>query len=83
MAAFLKCIIVHFKADQMRITLTIDDELYQQVLAMADPGVGKADLFREAMLTYVRVQAAKRLASLGAAAPDMRDIPRHGGSDDL
>lgn len=59
----------------MRITLTIDDQLYQQALAMADPGVGKADLFREAMRTYVRVQAAKRLASLGAAAPEMRDIP--------
>ena len=62
----------------MRITLTIDDQLYQQALAMADPGVGKADLFREAMRTYVRVQAAKRLASLGGAAPDMQDIPRRG-----
>ncbi|MDF1637842.1 type II toxin-antitoxin system VapB family antitoxin [Alcanivorax jadensis] len=67
----------------MRITLTIDDELYQQALATGGPDVGKADLFREAMRTYVRVQAAKRLASLGGAAPDMRDIPRHGGSDDL
>lgn len=67
----------------MRITLTIDDQLYQQALAMADPGVGKADLFREAMRTYVRVQAAKRLASLGGAAPDMQDIPWRVGSDDL
>jgi hypothetical protein len=36
----------------------------------------KADLFREAVKTFVRVQAARRLASLGGAAPDMADIPR-------
>jgi hypothetical protein len=35
-----------------------------------------ADLFRDAMRTVVRVQSAKRLAALGAAAPDMPDIPR-------
>lgn len=62
----------------MRTTVTIEDDLYQQALAMAGPEVGKADLFREAMRTYVRVQAAKRLASLGGAAPNMQDIPRRG-----
>ncbi|WP_232802421.1 type II toxin-antitoxin system VapB family antitoxin [Alloalcanivorax mobilis] len=60
----------------MRTTVTIDDDLYQQALAMAGPEVNKADLFREAMRTFVRVQAAKRLSSLGGAAPDMQDIPR-------
>ncbi|KGD65756.1 hypothetical protein Y5S_00980 [Alcanivorax nanhaiticus] len=60
----------------MRTTVTIEDDLYQKALAMAGPDVSKADLFREAMRTYVRVQAAKRLASLGGATPDMQDIPR-------
>ena len=53
----------------MRTTVTIDDELYQQALALAEPDMDKAELFREAIKTYIRVQA--RLAALGGAAPDM------------
>ncbi|NSX15887.1 MULTISPECIES: type II toxin-antitoxin system VapB family antitoxin [Cupriavidus] len=60
----------------MRTTVTIDDALYEQALEMADPGMDKSDLFREAIKTFVRVQAAKRLAALGGAAPDMQDVPR-------
>lgn len=60
----------------MRTTVTIDDDLYQQALELADPGMNKADLFREAISTFVRVQAAKRLAALGGTAPGMKDIPR-------
>jgi Arc/MetJ family transcription regulator len=66
----------------MRTTVTIDDELYQQALEVADPAMDKADLFREAVKTFVRVRAAKRLAALGGAAPDMPDVPRR-GSDPL
>lgn len=60
----------------MRTTVTIDDALYEKALEMADPEMDKADLFREAIKTFVRVQAARRLASLGGAAPDMLNIPR-------
>lgn len=60
----------------MRTTVTIDDVLYEKALEVADPSMDKADLFREAVKTFVRVQAAKRLAALGGAAPDMPDIPR-------
>jgi hypothetical protein len=38
----------------------------------------KSDIFREAMKTFVRVQAAKRLAALGGTMPEMRDVPRRG-----
>ncbi len=63
----------------MRTTVTIDDALYKQALELSDPGVEKpSDLFREAIKTYVRVQAARRLAALGGKAPGMRDIPRRG-----
>lgn len=62
----------------MRTTVTIDDELYAKALEMADPNMDKADLFREAVKTFVRVQAAKRLAALGGASPDMADVPRRG-----
>ena len=61
---------------RMRTTVTIDDELYEHALEVADPDMDKADLFREALRTFVRVQAAKRLAALGARAPKMADVPR-------
>ena len=60
----------------MRTTVTIDDALYERALEVADPAMDKADLFREAIKTFVRVQAAKRLAALGAAAPEMQSIAR-------
>ena len=62
----------------MRTTVTIDDELYAKALDMADPDMDKADLFREAIKTFVRVQAAKRLAALGGTSPSMPDISRRG-----
>ncbi|HUW97656.1 MAG TPA: hypothetical protein VMV40_02280 [Acidiferrobacter sp.] len=60
----------------MRTTVSIDDELYQRALDMADPGMDRGDLFREAIRVFVRVQAGKRLAALGGKAPGMKDIPR-------
>ncbi|MBB5499752.1 MULTISPECIES: type II toxin-antitoxin system VapB family antitoxin [Paraburkholderia] len=60
----------------MRTTVTIDDNLYERALELADPDMDKADLFRVAMQTFVRVQAGKRLASLGGTEPGMPDIPR-------
>jgi Arc/MetJ family transcription regulator len=63
----------------MRTTVTIDDALYEKALEMADPEMDKADLFREAIKTFVRVQAARRLARLGGTAPDMADVPRRRG----
>lgn len=60
----------------MRTTVTLDDALYQRALELADPSIDKADIFREAMKVFVRVQAAKRLAALGGTMPKMQNIPR-------
>lgn len=60
----------------MRTTVSIDDELYAKVLEVAEPGLDKAELFREAMKVFVRVQIGKRLAALGGKAPSTKDIPR-------
>jgi Arc/MetJ family transcription regulator len=60
----------------MRTTVTLDDALYEKALEMADPDMDKSDLFREAIKTFVRVQAAKRLAALGGSAPEMSDVAR-------
>ena len=63
----------------MRTTVTIDDTLYQKALEMADPDMDKSDIFREAIKTFVRVQAAKRLAALGGTMPEIQDVPRRRG----
>lgn len=55
----------------MITTITIDDDLYEQALEAADPAMDKANLFREALIVFIRVQAAKRLASLGGKAPEL------------
>jgi Arc/MetJ family transcription regulator len=60
----------------MRTTVTIDDELYQRALELADPDMDKGDLFREAIKVFVRVQAGKRLADLGGKTRTMKDVPR-------
>ena len=63
----------------MRTTVTVDDALYENALEVADPAMDKADLFREAIKTFIRVQAAKRLAALGSTLPEISDIPRRRG----
>ncbi|MEA3112639.1 MAG: hypothetical protein QOG58_2438 [Caballeronia sp.] len=60
----------------MRTTVTLEDALYEKALELADPNMDKSDLFREAIKTFVRVQAAKRLAALGGTVPDIADIER-------
>jgi Arc/MetJ family transcription regulator len=60
----------------MRTTVTIDDALYEEALQLVDPGTDKTELFRIAMQTFVRIQAAKRLAMLGGTIPEMGEIPR-------
>ena len=60
----------------MRTTVTIDDALYAKALEVSDPDMDRADVFREAIKTFVRVQSAKRLGALGGKAPDMPDVPR-------
>jgi Arc/MetJ family transcription regulator len=66
----------------MRTTVTLDDALYEKALQLADPEMDKSDLFREAIKTFVRVQAAKRLAALGGTEPQLRDIPRRRSESD-
>ena len=60
----------------MRTTVTLDDEIYDKALAVADPDMDKADLFREAVKAFIRVQSGKRLAALGGKAPAMKPISR-------
>jgi Arc/MetJ family transcription regulator len=58
----------------MQITITIDDKLYNQAMQMAEPTMSTDGLFREALNTFVRIQAGKRLAALGGKALDIESI---------
>ena len=60
----------------MRTTVTIEDSLYEKALELADSNMDKADIFREAMKAFIRIQAAKRLDALGGSQPAMKAIPR-------
>ncbi len=60
----------------MKTTVTIDDALYQQALALADANMDKSDLFKEAIKAFIHVQTAKRLAALSGTVPTMQDIAR-------
>ncbi|BDX07136.1 type II toxin-antitoxin system VapB family antitoxin [Planctobacterium marinum] len=63
----------------MRTIITIEDELFEQAAQFCPPGSDKASVIREAMQTFVRLKAAKRLATLGGANPEIEDIPRRKG----
>ena len=60
----------------MRITVTIDDELFNKALEMADPNMGRAEIFREAFKSFIQVQAARRLIALGGSARDIKQVRR-------
>jgi metal-responsive CopG/Arc/MetJ family transcriptional regulator len=60
----------------MRTTVTIDDELFNKALEMADPNMDRSDIFREVFKTFVQVQAAKRLIALGGSTPEMKPVRR-------
>jgi Arc/MetJ family transcription regulator len=60
----------------MRTTITLDDELYAQAVAMSDNTLEGAKLIEEAVKSYVQTMAARRLRLLGGAVPDMPKIPR-------
>jgi Arc/MetJ family transcription regulator len=73
---YIRIIIDETGSRPMRTTVTIDDALYEKALEMADTAMDKSDIFREAIKTFVRVQAGKRLAALGGTVPEIQDVPR-------
>jgi hypothetical protein len=60
----------------MRVTVSINDTTYNTALKMADPGIREEGIFQEALKVFIRVQAGKQLAELGAETPMTEDISR-------
>ena len=64
----------------MKITVTIEDALYEKALEFADPAMDHSDVIREAIQTFIRVKASKRLIALGGSLPQIQEIPRRSGN---
>ena len=60
----------------MRTTLTLDDELFDQALALADPGTERSDLIKVCVKAFIQQQTARRLAALGGRVPEISLAPR-------
>ncbi len=64
----------------MKITVTIEDALYEKALEFADPAMDHSDVISEAIKTFIRMKASKRLIALGGSLPQMQEIPRRSGN---
>lgn len=60
----------------MRTTLTIDDELFDKAMALAEPGIEKSELLKECVKAFIQRQTARRLAALGGRVPEIEPAPR-------
>jgi len=60
----------------MRTTLTIDDQLFAQAMALAQPRMEKSELIRECVKAFIQQQTARRLAALGGQAPEIERVER-------
>lgn len=60
----------------MRTTLTIDDDLYAQALALAEPGIERSELLRQCVKAFIQRETARRLAALGGQVPEVELAPR-------
>ncbi|MDE0508232.1 MAG: type II toxin-antitoxin system VapB family antitoxin [Gammaproteobacteria bacterium] len=59
----------------MRTTLTIDDRLFEQAVALT--GVReKSALLREGLKALIERESARRLAALGGSQPKLESISR-------
>jgi Arc/MetJ family transcription regulator len=59
----------------MRTTVALDDDLVRTALEYTGL-VEKSALLREALKALIEREAARRLAELGGASPDMTTAPR-------
>ncbi len=66
----------------MRTTLTIDDRLYEQAVALTGMRE-KSALLRESLKALIERESARRLAALGGSEPGLESIfRRRPGLDD-
>ena len=64
----------------MKITVTIEDALYEKALEFADPAMDDSDVISEAIKTFIRMKAFKRLIALEGSLPQMQEIAHRSGN---
>ena len=65
----------------MRITLNIDDQLFEEAVRLT--GVKeKTALLRESLKALIQRESARRLAKLGGSEPELDEIPRRRSSSE-
>jgi len=67
----------------VRTTVSIDDALYDRAVELLDPEIDKKEIFRETFRTFIRVQAAKRLAEMGGKLKEIQSVPRRRADEAL
>ncbi|WP_367846722.1 type II toxin-antitoxin system VapB family antitoxin [Rhodoferax sp. WC2427] len=60
----------------MRITITIDDQLYAQAMALLPSPIQPSELVSQALRAWIRTENTKHLVAMGGQVPNMSDIPR-------
>ena len=61
--------------DEMRTTVTLDEQLLAQAQELCGP-LERTALLREALQALVERESARRLAALAGSQPDLQPIPR-------
>jgi len=61
--------------DEVRATVTLDEELLAQAHELCGP-LERTALLREALQALVERESARRLAALAGSQPDLQPIPR-------
>ena len=59
----------------MRTIISVDDALYQLAVSLADTPKDRANIIRAALQTFVRIQTAKRAASLRLNPAELPSVP--------
>lgn len=56
--------------------INVDDKLISEAMKHFNPQLSPSKLIHEAITTFIRLQATKKLVALGGMTPEMKDIPR-------
>ena len=56
--------------------INVDDELILEAMKLSSQQFSPSKLIHEAITTFIRLQAIKKLAALGGTTPEMKSIPR-------
>ncbi|MYN47150.1 type II toxin-antitoxin system VapB family antitoxin [Pseudoduganella sp. FT93W] len=60
----------------MKISVTVDDQLWNAAMSLVDPTADAGELIDQALRMLVRIRAGMQLATLGGTMPDMAEVPR-------